>query len=187
MPTRRMACVESELLRCERELRGLLVGARGGGGRWLGAGEGSKKKESKSKQVFVWIGPVGRSMGWYNRFFTKKISLSEDDNNTLQSYGKKSSDYIKAEILITWSVYGHKFSDFTLAVDGHEMRQLGSNDDQDTNAWRELISDSDIMYLLFEAGLRFPASEDGPERAYPDTIALKKNSTDISYANFMYP
>jgi hypothetical protein len=29
MPTRRIACIESELLRCERELRGLLVDARG--------------------------------------------------------------------------------------------------------------------------------------------------------------
>jgi hypothetical protein len=40
MPTRRIACIESELLRCERELRGLLVDARGG--RWLGVnGHGS--------------------------------------------------------------------------------------------------------------------------------------------------
>jgi hypothetical protein len=40
MPTRHIAYIESELLRCERELRGLLVDARGG--RWLGVnGRGS--------------------------------------------------------------------------------------------------------------------------------------------------
>jgi hypothetical protein len=42
MPTRHIACIESELLRCERELRGLLVDARGG--EWLGAnGRGSSE------------------------------------------------------------------------------------------------------------------------------------------------
>jgi hypothetical protein len=87
MPTRRIACIESELLRCERELRGLLVDARGG--RWLGVnGHGS------SDAPLTW-----EEVTYFYEVMTKWIKQSDYLFRQYDGYLKEVKDPInKAEI-----------------------------------------------------------------------------------------
>jgi hypothetical protein len=78
MPTRHIAYIESELLRCERELRGLLVDARGG--EWLGAnGHGSSEAPLTWEEVTYfydvmtkWIKQSGY-LFWQDKDYLKEV------------------------------------------------------------------------------------------------------------------
>jgi hypothetical protein len=66
MSTRRIACIESELRQCERELCGFLGDARGGGGRWLGVGE-----DGPQETALTWV-----HVEHFYQLMTKWISKS---------------------------------------------------------------------------------------------------------------